>query len=248
MEGVPAWRAGENPRRARLCRPPPAAGVGLGPQVPARVSSSGAAGLGRGQLWRRSRLLCARPRPAWRYGEGRRASVTSPAPSGSLSPNSLVCTDGETEAQSPTAWAPGGRTPPLPQHPVRPAQGLRGGGGWGVLSATVPVSGADWRRGTHCPRGQQGPGPESEWRTEACSEGPRSGPTSQEAWACGRGSVCEPGVTGPALWGVGVSQGENTGCRRMLSGHWIELCSLERQGPGRQALTARGQQPRSAGR
>lgn len=166
---MPAWRAGENPRRARLCRPPPAAGVGLGPQVPgpARVSSSGAAGLGRGQLWRRSRLLCARPRPAWRYGEGRRASVTSPAPSGSLSPNSLVCTDGETEAQSPTAWAPGGRTPPLPQHPVRPAQGLGGGGGWGVLSATVPVSGADWRRGTHCPRGQQGPGPESEWRKHA---------------------------------------------------------------------------------
>lgn len=99
------------------------------PRFPAGVSSSGAAGLGRGQLWRRSRLLCARPRPAWRYGEGRRASVTSPAPSGSLSPNSLVCTDGETEAQSPTAWAPGGRTPPLPQHPVRPAQGLGGGGG-----------------------------------------------------------------------------------------------------------------------
>lgn len=157
VEGVPARGAGENPRRALGCYLPPA-------RWGAWISCSGAAGLGRGQLCRGSCLLCARPRPAWPYGEGRRACVTSPAPSWSLSPNSLVCADGETEAQSPTAWALRGRPPPPPRHPCGP---LRPQGSVGHSPLCPALPGGE----SPCPRGQQGPAPGSERRTGSAQRG-----------------------------------------------------------------------------
>lgn len=195
VEGVPARGAGENPRRALGCCLPPA-------RWGAWISCSGAAGLGRGQLCRGSCLLCARPRPAWPYGEGRRACVTSPAPSWSLSPNSLVCADGETEAQSPTAWALRGRPPPPPRHPCGPLR-PQGSVGHSPLCPALPGGERVPAHGDSkgLPLGPSG-------GREAHSEGLRSGPTP-----CGLGSVCKPGATGPALRGFRVSRGENAHCK-----------------------------------